>query len=70
KHDPLLFEYVSLVKRPDCFDFEPVAEFIVDRTSGDLQERSLESTTSVRQAHRASPVHEGTRPGSYVPLAR
>jgi len=33
-----------------------------------VEERVLDATAPLRQAHPDSPVHEGTRPGSYVAL--
>jgi len=66
----LVFEYVSVIKRTDCFDFVPVAEYLVDLDAGVVTERALESSLSVRSPADASPIHEGARPGSYVPLHR
>jgi len=67
---PLLFEYVSVVKRSDCFEFVPVAEYIVDTARGAVDERVLDKSVSTRAAASGSPVHEGSRPGSYVPVRR
>jgi hypothetical protein len=62
------FEYVSVCKAEDHFDFVTVAEYEVDPAAGTIEERILNEVVSVRAAHAASPVHEGVRPGSYVPL--
>ena len=64
----LVFEYVSIVKRADRFDLVPAAEFTVDVTRGSVEEVTLDATISVRAPIAASPVHEGARPGSYLPL--
>ena len=62
------FEYVSVRKAEDHFDFVTVAEYTVDPYAGTIEERVLNEIVSVRAAHPASPVHEGARPGSYAPL--
>jgi hypothetical protein len=62
------FEYVSVCKSEDHFDFVTVAEYTVDTAAGTIEERVLNEIVSVRAAHAASPVHEGARPGSYAPL--
>jgi hypothetical protein len=64
----LLFEYVSVGKGTRRFEFEPVAEFLVDLRAGTVNERCLSDRVSVRGAHAASPLHEGLRPGTYVAL--
>ena len=61
------FEYVQVVKGPDRFEFRPIAEFDVDLSRGTVTERTLDASFSPRAAARHSPVHEGVRPGSYVP---
>lgn len=67
--DSLLeFEYVTIVKSADGFDFRPVAQYIVDIASGTITEQQLDEKFSVRAAISISPVREGVRPGSYVPL--
>jgi hypothetical protein len=76
RHPPasvLVFEWVSVVPRADRFDFVPIAEYRVDTTDGSVQETALEAMkdiVSVSAAAPTSPVHEGARPGSYVPLRR
>jgi hypothetical protein len=64
----LVFEHVSVMKRPDRFDLVPAAEFTVDLEAGTIDEVTLDPTRSVRAPIANSPVHEGARPGSYVPL--
>ena len=66
----LVFEYVRLVKRSDGFDFVPAAELLVDRAAGTVQEHVLDATLPLRAPAEGSPIHEGVRPGSYVPLVR
>lgn len=62
------FEYVSICKAVDHFEYVTVAEYEVDPAAETIEERTLNEIVSVRAAHPASPVHEGVRPGSYVPL--
>ena len=64
----LIFEYVSMRKAERRFESVAVAEYIVDTRAGSVEERILDRTVSVRAAHAVSPVHEGVRPGTYVPL--
>lgn len=66
----LVFEYVSVMKRDDRFDFVPVAEYVVDSGRRSVLERVLDHSVSVRAAAAASPIHEAARPGSYVPVRR
>ena len=63
----LVFEYVSVVKQADRFDWVPVGEFEVDLDTKELTERWFDRSISPRAAHATSPVHEGTVPGSYRP---
>lgn len=62
------FEYVSICKTGDHFDFVTVAEYIVDPTDATIEERIINEAVSVRAAHAVSPLHEGARPGTYAPL--
>jgi hypothetical protein len=64
----LEFEYVSIRKATDKFEFVPVTEYTVDAAAETIEERVLDESFSVRAAHKDSPVHEGVRPGSYVSL--
>jgi hypothetical protein len=61
---------VAIVKRPDRFDYVAATEFVVDVARGRVDERVIEPALSLRQAAAHSPIHEGARPGSYVPLGR
>jgi hypothetical protein len=63
----LRFEYISVVKGDDCFDYVPCTDFIVDPHAGTLEEHARAPGIDVRAAHAVSPVHEGARPGSYAP---
>lgn len=62
------YEYMSVRKQKNGFEFVPVALYTVDPRANTVEECVLDETISVRQAHTTSPVHEGGRPGSYVPL--
>jgi hypothetical protein len=64
----LLFEYVSIRKVDGRFVYVPVTEFVVDVAKGDIVERPLADPLCVRTASRVSPVHEASRPGSYVKI--
>jgi hypothetical protein len=66
----LVFEYISVVKRPMHFDWVPVAEYRVDVDAGTVSERLLDKSFSPRAAHAVSPVHAGAVPGSYAPASR
>jgi hypothetical protein len=66
--ETLVFEYVSVGKRAGGFEFKTVAEYAVNVEAGTVAERALDETFSVYAAHATSPIHEGVRPGSYVPL--
>jgi len=57
----------AVVKRADRFDWVPMTEYLVDVDAGTVIEHVLDQSFSARKAHPASPVHEGTVPGSYVP---
>lgn len=66
--ETLVFEYVTIGKRAAGFEFRTVAEYLVDVEAGTVEERVLDELFSARAAHVASPVHEGARPGSYLPM--
>ena len=65
----LVFEYVSVVKEANRFNWVPVGEFEVDLDSHQITERWFDRSVSQRAAHDTSPVHEGAVPGSYRPVA-
>ena len=65
--DVLVFEYVSVRKNADAFEFAPAAEFTVDPRLTEVVERAIDETVSVRAGTKHSPIHEGVRPGSYAP---
>lgn len=64
----LIFEYVSIVKQKEKFQFVPAREYIVDPVRGEIEEKVIDESIRVDQAHPDSPVHEAVRPGTYVPL--
>jgi hypothetical protein len=63
----VVFEYMSVRKDRDAFEFVPVADYTVDLAAGTVTERPLEQGFSPRAPSPASPVHEGVKPGSYAP---
>jgi hypothetical protein len=65
----LVFEYVFINKTDTRFEFTNVSEYFVDVVAGTVTERVLNPHVNVHAAHAASPLHEGARPGSYVPLS-
>ena len=70
-HEPagvLIFQYVSVLKRQDRFDFHPVAEYVVDVARAAVSERVLDPSISVSAAAATSRIHEAARPGTYAPL--
>ncbi|HEV8348441.1 MAG TPA: hypothetical protein VGQ16_17815 [Vicinamibacterales bacterium] len=66
----LVFEWVNVARAADRFDFVPAAEYSVDVNAGVIEELTLSHTVRVDAPAAGSPVHEGVRPGSYVPLSR
>ena len=64
----LVFEYMSIQKTDTKFEFIPVMEYVVDLSVETVKEKILNDIVSVRIGHTVSPIHEGTKPGSYVPL--
>ena len=64
----LVFEYMSIVKTRERFEFIPVVEFIVDVEAGTVVEHTLNDSISIRVPDPVSPVHEGAHPGSYAPI--
>jgi len=66
----LVFEYVFINKTDTRFEFTNVSEYLVDLAAETVTERVLNPHVNVHAAHSASPLYEGTRPGSYAPLER
>jgi hypothetical protein len=64
----LVFEWVAVQKRDDQFEFIPAADYIVDTVTGTVTDVLLSDRVSVTAPSASSPVHEGSRPGSYAPL--
>jgi hypothetical protein len=62
------FDYVTIRKDKNGFEFVTVATYAVDVAVGTITESVFDGNFSVRAALSGSPVHEGMRPGSYVPL--
>ena len=63
-----VFEHVTVAKAADRFELRPAAEFMVDAAANTVDEVTLDPTRSVRAAVAGSPLHEGAKPGSYLPL--
>ena len=62
------FDYISIKKADDRFEFVTVATYTVDVAAGTIDENLFDPSFSVRATLSGSPVHEGVKPGSYVPL--
>ena len=62
------FDYVSIKKADDRFESVTVATYTVDAAAGTNDENLFDPSFSVRATLSGSPVHEGVKPGSYVPL--
>ncbi len=62
------FDYVTIRKADDRFEFVTVATYTVDAAAGTIDENLFDPSFSVRATLSGSPVHEGVKPGSYVPL--
>ena len=63
----LVFEYVSIRKTPERFEFIPMAEYTVDVQSGEITEKLLRTDAPLRTASPLSRIHTASRPGSYAP---
>ena len=62
------FDYVSIKKTETGFEFVTVATYTVDVAEEKISETLFDRNFSVKATLTGSPVHEGVRPGSYVPL--
>jgi hypothetical protein len=62
----VLFEYRSIRKLDDGFEFLPVVEYVVDPHQGTVEEKPLDERFSFQSD--LSPVHEARSPGTYAPL--
>jgi hypothetical protein len=67
KGSDVVFEYMSMRKDRGRFEFLPIAEYTVDLDAGTVAERVIDPSVSARAASPVSPVHAGSKPGSYAP---
>ncbi len=58
---------MSMRKDRGRFEFLPIAEYMVDLEAGTVSERVIDPSVSARAASPVSPVHAGSKPGSYAP---
>jgi len=65
--DRLRFEYVSIAKCEQSFEYRAVADFLVDPVSGEVTERRVEGDFDYAAPARGSHIRETTGFGSYVP---
>lgn len=62
----IVMEYVSIRKTDDQFEDYTVAEFVIDLESNQVTEQTLNQEIDIRSGNAGSPLHAGSRPGSYV----
>jgi hypothetical protein len=65
----LVFEYIFINKTATSFESTTVSEYLVDLEAETVTAHVINPHVNVHAAHDASPLHEGARPGSYVPLS-
>jgi hypothetical protein len=63
----VVFDYHSVIKGPDAFQFPLVARFTVDAERATVVEETLDPLVDVRAPAEVSPVSPGVTPGSYAP---
>jgi hypothetical protein len=71
EHSPesvLDFDYILIKKAADRFEFVTAATYTVDVPAGTIEEKIFDPNFSLHGTVDGSPVHEGVKPGSYVPL--
>lgn len=68
KSEYLIFEYMRAIKDGNRISYVPIAEYVVDLAVPSIQENVLRGDLSTRTPHAVSPIFEGVRPGSYLPL--
>jgi hypothetical protein len=64
----LVFELVSIRKRADRFEFEPVAQWFVDPHANTVSGVKLRADVDPHDPHRASRIHPTANPGTYAPV--
>jgi hypothetical protein len=60
------FDYVTIRKGLDCFDYVPVRRYVVDPIAGAVKEEAICPEFDPSAPAALSPVHESTSSGSYV----
>jgi hypothetical protein len=63
----LEFEYISICKTRDKWEFRPVLRFFVDLTTGQIVRQVLDPEFNAGQPALYSPVRESLRPGGFEP---
>jgi len=61
------FEYISICKTQDKWEFRPVLRFFVDLTKGQVVRQVLDPEFNPAQPALFSPVRESLQPGSFEP---
>ena len=57
----LVFEYISIRKTADRFEYVPVSEFVVDVTKGEITERPLADPACLRTAAASARTRRPSR---------
>jgi hypothetical protein len=65
----LEFEYIRILKEDNRFVFRTIALYVVNPVTNQVTEVIENGEYSTTKAHEASPVHEGSIPGSYAPAS-
>jgi hypothetical protein len=63
----LRFQYVSIAKGEKSFEYQPIADFLVDPVSGEVAEHRIEPNFDYTAPAFRSHIRETTGFGSYVP---
>ena len=65
----VVFRYHRIEKGYAGFEYIPIAEFIVNPLTSEVEERVLDGRFNVRSSETGSPIHTAGRPGSYAPVS-
>jgi hypothetical protein len=65
-----MFQVVSVVPRPDKFEFVPTAEYRVNVAAEVVEETRVDDADSTADGRTTFALYEGVRPGSYAPLTQ
>lgn len=63
----LIFEYVRIAKAQHKFEYIPIVEYHINPKTWSLREQILSKVYSVNAIEDGSPIHVGSKSGSYAP---